>query len=414
MHPHFGLAGRGVAAIPQAQHQKRVCQTRHAQTDAALGAGLGGLFGQGKARGVHHIVHHPHGDAHQIIQGGKVQLGLGRESRRYQRGQVDRPQQASAIGRQGLLAAGVGRGNRLDIVKVVGLVDPVNENHPRLGEIKGVAHDLVPQIARLDGAVDPAIKDQLPDAVGLDRLHERIGDQHRQVEHAQAGGVFLGPDEGLDIGVIAAHRGHHGTATRASGHDGAAHRIPDIHERQGPRSIGRHALHLGTARADRREVIADAAALLHGQRGLFQPVENSAHAVGDRAHDKAVEQGDIASRARAGGNAARRQVLEPFKCLVERGLPFGLVGFNLGQGAGNPAPGVFDRPVNRGAILRFQAILHVPDLLGDGGGEVRHAGTFWQSESSGRGATCCMNLKRSPKIRPEIMLGKTCSYPASS
>ena len=47
-----------------------------------------------------------------------------------------------------------------------------------------------------------------------------------------------------------------------------------------------------------REIVADAAALLHRQRRLAQMREDAAHVVGDRAHDKAVEQRDLARRCR--------------------------------------------------------------------------------------------------------------------
>ena len=94
--------------------------------------------------------------------------------------------------------------------------------------------------------------------------------------------------------MVAAHRRHHRPATATGRHDRAAHGIPYIHESQRSRGIRRNALHLGTLRSDRREVVTDAAALLHGQRGLFQHVEDAAHAVGNGAHDKAVASVDAA------------------------------------------------------------------------------------------------------------------------
>ena len=372
MHPFFGLRCRLGAAIAQAQHQKRIGKAGDTQTNAALGAGFGLLLGKREAAGVHHIVHHPHGKAHQIGKRLGVHLGLRGKGRGDQRGHVDRPKQAGAIGRQGLLAAGVGGGNGFHISKVIGLVDPVDKDHAGFSKIIGVAHDLVPQIARLNGAIDAAIKHQLPRTIGLDRIHEGIGDQHRQVEHPQARGVFLGLDERLNIRVVAAHGGHHGPPARACRHDGAAHRVPDIHKGQGARSIRRHTLHLGPARADGGEVIADAATLLHGQRGLFQPVENAAHAVGDSAHDKAVEQRDIPARASARRDAACGQEFEASQRAIESLFPDGGLFFHLGQCARNAAPAVLNRAVNRGAIRLFEAVLHVPDGFGNGGGKRRH------------------------------------------
>src|SRR3546814_12025409 len=50
-----------------------------------------------------------------------------------QRHEVDRPEQAGAVGRQRLLAAGIGRADRLAVVELVALVDAVDEDHARLG-----------------------------------------------------------------------------------------------------------------------------------------------------------------------------------------------------------------------------------------------------------------------------------------
>ncbi len=250
VHPDFGLPGCLGRAIAQAKHQKRVGKAGNAQTDAALVLRLGFLLGQGEAAGVNHIVHHPDRQAHQIIQRLGVKQGLGRERIADQRRKVHRAQKAGAIGRQGLLAAGVGGGDRLDIAQIVHRVDAVDEDHAGLGEVIGVAHDAVPQVARLHGLEDLAAELQFPRPISLHRIHERIGDKDRQVEHPQAGRVFLGLDEGLDVGMVAAHGGHHRAAARACRHDGAAHRIPDIHEGQGPRGIGGDAFHLGAARAD--------------------------------------------------------------------------------------------------------------------------------------------------------------------
>ena len=102
----------------------------------------------------------------------------------HQPGEVDRAKQTGPIGRQGLLAARVGRRDGLGIAKVVHPVDPVNENHPRLGLIIGRAHDPVPQITGRDRPVDLPAKAQVPRRVGPDRPHKGVGDQHREIEHA--------------------------------------------------------------------------------------------------------------------------------------------------------------------------------------------------------------------------------------
>jgi hypothetical protein len=103
-----------------------------------------------------------------------------------------------------------------------------------------------------------------PVCVGCDCGHERVGRQDGEIEVAQAARLALGGDEILDIRVIAPHRRHHGTPPRAGGHDGAAHRIPDIHERQWPGGVGTDAVDGRALRPERGEVVADATALLHG------------------------------------------------------------------------------------------------------------------------------------------------------
>ena len=61
-------------------------------------------------------------------------------------------------------------------------------------------------------------------------------------------------------------------------------------KRQRPRSVGADALHGRALGAQGREVVADPAALLHGQRGFAQMSKDTGHVVLDRAHDEAIEQ----------------------------------------------------------------------------------------------------------------------------
>ena len=73
----------------------------------------------------------------------------------YELGEIDRSEAAAAVGRQRLLGAGVGRLDRLAVIEVVVLVHAIEEHHARLGVVVGRAHDLVPELARAHGAVDP-------------------------------------------------------------------------------------------------------------------------------------------------------------------------------------------------------------------------------------------------------------------
>ena len=84
---------------------------------------------------------------------------------------------------------------------------------------------------------------------GLHGLHEGVGDQHGHVEHAQTRGVGLGGDEIFHIRVVATHGRHQRAAAGACGHDGAAHGVPDIHDRQRAGGIRRDAQHIRAARA---------------------------------------------------------------------------------------------------------------------------------------------------------------------
>jgi hypothetical protein len=223
--------------------------------------------------------------------------------------------------------------------------------------------------------VDLAAEGQLPRPVGLHRLHERVGHQHRQVEHAQPRRVGLGGDEVLDIRMVAAHRGHHRAAARACRHDRAAHRVPDIHEDSGPRHPPPRPFHRRALGPDGREVVADAAALLHGQRGLFQhaskmppmlsgivPMTKQLNSVTDRPCPPRRD-------------PARGKVAEILERLVEALFPRRRVGFSTAASAPairrHVSSTVVDRAADRRSF-RKTTVLHVPDLFGDRRGETGH------------------------------------------
>ena len=292
-----------------------------------------------------------------------------------QTGKVDRAQQAGAIGRQRLLATGVGGGNGLAIVQVVGGIDAVDKDHARLGVVIGRLHDLVPQVPRLHGLIDLAAENEVPRAVGLHSLHEGVGDQHGHVEHAQTRGVGFGGDEILHIRVVAAHGRHHRAPARACGHDSAAHRVPDIHEGQRARGIRRDAQHIRAAWPNGGEIIADSPALLHGECGFFQHIKDAGHAVGHGAHDEAVEQRHAARGARACGDAASGEVFEILQRVEKLVFPNIRLRFDLREVARDAAPCVLYRDVLGGAIGPFKTVFHIPDLFGDRGGKAGHGET---------------------------------------
>jgi len=261
--------------------------------------------------------------------------------------EVDRAQQASAIGRQRLLAAGVGGGDRLAIVEVVAPIDAVDEDHAGLGIGIGRAHDLVPQLARRQHLPHRTLERELPRCVFLDRLHQGVGDQNREVEHAQPAGLLLRLDKGLDIGMVAPQRGHHCTAPIAGAHDRPAHRVPDIHKAQRPGCIGTNALDRRTVRPEGREVIADPSALLHRQRCFAQMGKDPAHIVRDRPHHKAVEQRHPRPAAAcACDDAPRREEFEIAHRRIKFRGPQRGVALGRGERRRYPPPGVFDRLVD--------------------------------------------------------------------
>ena len=372
LQPAFRLCGSLGRAVAQPNHCQSIRQPGDAQPDAALGLRLLRLRIQWKTAGIHHIVHHAHGGRRQLRQFVRVDPSRAPERIAHQSRKVDGAQQTRAIGRQGLLTAGVRGGDGLTVMQVVGAIDPVDENHTGLRVIVSRLHDPIPQGAGAHGAVGLPVEHQIPIGIGLHGLHEGVRHQHGDIEHPQPGRVRLRGDEILHIRVVAAHTRHHRPPAGACGHDRPTHRIPHIHEAQRARGIRRNPMHRSALGANGGEIISDPAALLHRQRGLFQHVENTAHAVGDRAHDKTVEQRHGTVRPSTGGNPARGQETEIVQRGFESGLPPRGILLHLRQGTGNPGPAVLYGAVNRRAVGFLQAIFHVPDRLGDRRCETAH------------------------------------------
>ena len=149
--------------------------------------------------------------------------------------------------------------------------------------------------------------------------------------------------------------------------------IPHVHEGQRARRVGANALHRGTLRPQRAEVVSDPAALLHGQRGLAQMVEDAAEVVGDVAHDEAVEQRHAAVGTSAGQDATGGQEPEIPQSLVELLLPAGRLRFGGSQCPRDPAPGILDGQIDRCAVGCLQPVFRIPDLAG-----------YWRDPLDGR------------------------------
>ena len=292
----LGEVDRIGIAVLHAQHGERRAQAEEAHAVAALAHDLVALLFQRQAVDLHDVVEHAreHGDHLAVLV--PVEVGLVSEGLAHEFGQVDRAQQAGAVRGQWLLSAGVGGADVLAEPVVVHLIDLVDEDEARLGEVVGGRHDHVPQVTGLEGAVDLAgdqagtvgqitvllgplaphdlggvgeidvgglllahREGELPLGVVLDRLHELGGDQQGQVELAQPAVFALGADEVHDVGMADLEGGHLRAAPTAGRGDGEAHLVVDIHERQRPGGVGAGAGDVGTLGAQRGELVADAA-----------------------------------------------------------------------------------------------------------------------------------------------------------
>ena len=165
--------------------------------------------------------------------------------------------------------------------------------------------------------------------------------------------------------MVAAHGCHHRAAAIARAHDGAAHRVPHIHEGERPRGVRPHAFDRRAFGPQRREIVTDTAPLLHGQRGLAQMGEDAGHVVRDRPHHEAVEEGDAAPGAGPGQYPSRGQKLEISQGFIEALGPDLRLVFGHGEGQGDALPAVLDGFVHNRAVRPFEPVFHVPDLLRD-------------------------------------------------
>ena len=170
--------------------------------------------------------------------------------------------------------------------------------------------NLVRSVSVLAGDLGFAHREgELPVRVLAHGLHEFVGDQQRQVELAQPPGLALGADEFHRVGMADVERAHLRAAAAAGRRHREAHLVVDIHERQRARGVGARAGHVGAARAQRREFVADAAAGLQREARLVHLAEDVVHRVADGAGHGAVDRrggGLVLLRAGVRGDAAGR------------------------------------------------------------------------------------------------------------
>jgi len=80
-------------------------------------------------------------------------------------------------------------------------------------------------------------------------------------------------------------------------------------------------MHQRTLGTERREIVADATALLQRLRRLLEAIENARNRIRHRSHDKTIEQRHLALAARTGQDAARRQEGEVVHQVAEALFP---------------------------------------------------------------------------------------------
>ena len=208
---------------------------------------------------------------------------------------------------------------------------------------------------------------QRPVGIGFHRLHEAVGDQQGKIELAQASILALGADELFHVRVRDIERAHLRAAPAAGRRYGETHLVVDVHERQRARGVGARAGHVGVARAQRREFVADAATGLQRESGLVDFFEDVVHRIGDGAGYCAVDGGRgrlVLARSGVGGDAPgrdRAMAQRPQETFVPLLAQFGR-GFDVGQRARDPRPGVVHGRVDRFALLGLEAVFLVPDV----------------------------------------------------
>ena len=339
--------------------------------ELSISAAIGfiALLGQRPEGGIQHVVQHAHFRRHHFFKGGEVELGraVDAEGVLDEARQDDGAQIAAAVGRQGLLATGIGGIDGFAIRQVVVGIDVVDEQDAGFGEVVGRLHDAVPHGAGLDGLVDPlavgtlvgALGDQagtglgamhqFPVGVLFDGLHEAAGHAHGHVEVVPAARGALGRDEFLHIGVVDAQHAHLGTTAGTGRLHGGAGLVEHIDVAAGAGSHGGRALHLGTTGADAREVIAHTTAAAHGfgrfaqrfvdagEAFVVHTLDAIAHGLHEAVDQRGLDVGARGTHDAAGADAAGTQVLQ------ETGFLRGALVFVLdrGQRTGHTAEQVF-------------------------------------------------------------------------
>ena len=143
-------------AVFHAQQRHGAAEAEEAHAVPALAHDLVALPLERQAVDLDHVVEHAGEDLDDLAVLGPIELGLIGERLTHEAREVHGAEQAGSIGRQRLLAAGIGRADVLAPPVVVHLIDAVDEDEARFGEIIGGGHDAVPHAACRQRFVDPA------------------------------------------------------------------------------------------------------------------------------------------------------------------------------------------------------------------------------------------------------------------
>ena len=182
--------------------------------------------------------------------------------------------------------------------------------------IIGGLHDLFPQLGGFGLAINPfaigaqigtgiqhglcrhGFMHQLPIGIGLNCVHECIGDADRQIEVAQVARI-LGMNKGFDIGMVTAQHAHLRTPARTGGLNRFTGAVKHAHVGHGATGTAVGALYQRILWANVREVVTHTATATHGFGGLLQRVVNARLAIADTANriahrlHKTVDQGRL-------------------------------------------------------------------------------------------------------------------------
>src|SRR5262249_48355321 len=94
-------------------------------------------------------------------------------------GEIERSQQARAVGRQRLFTAGIGGADLFAVGEIVERVDAVDEDDAWLRIVVGRAHHAIPEGACVDRAIYLAVVREVPGFAALDRAYKCVGHQDR-------------------------------------------------------------------------------------------------------------------------------------------------------------------------------------------------------------------------------------------